>query len=78
MYFLIKLQICLHEQGIWNLSSESGNLGTMVVSNVRVVWYADINEAFNVSMPYITIESVRVLSFYYSFLVLWLYAESFI
>lgn len=53
-------QICLHEQGIWNLSSDSGNLGTLVVTNVRVVWYADVNDAFNVSMPYITVESVRI------------------
>ncbi|OWR48509.1 putative Bardet-Biedl syndrome 5 [Danaus plexippus plexippus] len=53
-------KICLTENGIWNLSSESGNLGTMVISNVRIVWYADINESFNVSMPYITIESITV------------------
>ncbi|XP_037302232.1 Bardet-Biedl syndrome 5 protein homolog [Manduca sexta] len=53
-------KICLQENGIWNLSSDSGNLGTMIVTNVRVVWYADINEAFNVSMPYITIESITI------------------
>ncbi|CAH0731346.1 unnamed protein product, partial [Brenthis ino] len=53
-------KISLHERGIWNLSSDSGNLGTMIVSNVRIVWYADINEAFNVSMPYITIESISI------------------
>ncbi|XP_034835724.1 BBSome complex member BBS5 [Maniola hyperantus] len=53
-------KICLMEHGIWNLSSESGNLGTMVISNVRIVWYADVNDAFNVSMPYITIESITI------------------
>ncbi|CAF4880895.1 unnamed protein product [Pieris macdunnoughi] len=53
-------QICLKETGLWNLSSESGNLGTMIISNVRIVWYADINEAFNVSLPYITIESISI------------------
>ncbi|CAK1545416.1 unnamed protein product [Leptosia nina] len=52
-------QISLMESGVWNLSSESGNLGTMIVTNVRIVWYADVNEAFNVSLPYITIENVR-------------------
>ncbi|CAB3233117.1 unnamed protein product [Arctia plantaginis] len=52
--------ICLNEHSIWNLSSDSGNLGTLVVTNVRVVWYADVNDAFNVSMPYITIESISV------------------
>ncbi|XP_050679468.1 Bardet-Biedl syndrome 5 protein homolog [Leptidea sinapis] len=53
-------KICLHETGIWNLSSESGSLGTMIISNVRVVWYSDVNEAFNVSLPYITIESITI------------------
>ncbi|XP_068619832.1 Bardet-Biedl syndrome 5 protein homolog [Battus philenor] len=52
--------ICIHEHGVWNLSSESGNLGRMLATNVRVVWYADINEGFNISMPYITIESITV------------------
>lgn len=32
----------------------------MLVTNIRVVWYADVNEAFNVSMPYITIDSISV------------------
>ncbi|KAH9642570.1 hypothetical protein HF086_011163 [Spodoptera exigua] len=49
--------IALLEHSIWNLSSDSGNLGTLIVTNVRVVWFADINDAFNISMPYITIES---------------------
>ncbi|CAG9793222.1 unnamed protein product [Diatraea saccharalis] len=53
-------KICLQEHNIWNLSSDSGNLGTLLVTNVRVVWYAEINDAFNVSMPYITIESISV------------------
>ncbi|CAK1594152.1 unnamed protein product [Parnassius mnemosyne] len=53
-------KICLHEHGVWNLSSESGNLGNLLASNVRIVWYADVNEAFNVSMPYITIESITI------------------
>ncbi|KAG7309428.1 hypothetical protein JYU34_005397 [Plutella xylostella] len=53
-------KICLHEHSIWNLSSDAGNLGTLVVSNVRVVWHADVNDAFNVSMPYITIENISI------------------
>ncbi|XP_026332343.1 Bardet-Biedl syndrome 5 protein homolog [Hyposmocoma kahamanoa] len=53
-------KISLHEQSIWNLSSESGHLGTMIVTNIRIVWYADINHGFNISMPYITIESISM------------------
>lgn len=44
--------------GIWNLSSDQGNLGTFVLTNIRLVWYADINEAFNISLPYMQIRSV--------------------
>ena len=30
----------------------------MIVTNVRVVWYANMNELFNISIPYIQIASV--------------------
>lgn len=46
--------------GVWNLSSEQGNLGTFFITNVRVVWYANLAESFNVSIPYLQIKSVRV------------------
>jgi len=46
--------------GVWNLSSEQGNLGTFFISNVRVVWYANLAENFNVSMPYLQIKAIRV------------------
>ncbi|KAF6028562.1 BBS5 [Bugula neritina] len=46
--------------GVWNLSSDQGNLGTFFVSNVRVVWHANLNESFNVSIPYLQIKSVKV------------------
>lgn len=46
--------------GVWNLSSDQGNLGTMHVTNVRIVWHANMNELFNISMPYIQIQGVRV------------------
>lgn len=46
--------------GVWNLSSEQGNLGTFFVTNVRLVWHANLVETFNVSIPYMQIASVRV------------------
>ncbi|TMW53337.1 hypothetical protein DOY81_001541 [Sarcophaga bullata] len=46
--------------GVWNLSSDQGNLGSFVVSNIRVVWYADANESFNISLPYMQIASIRI------------------
>jgi len=46
--------------GVWNLSSDQGNLGTFFVTNVRLVWFANLAENFNVSIPYLQIKSVRV------------------
>jgi Bardet-Biedl syndrome 5 protein len=38
--------------GVWNLSSEQGNLGTFCITNVRIVWFANMAENFNISIPY--------------------------
>ncbi|TRY92807.1 hypothetical protein DNTS_024874 [Danionella cerebrum] len=46
--------------GVWNLSSDQGNLGTFFISNVRIVWHANMNESFNVSIPYLQIRSIRI------------------
>ncbi|XP_064647325.1 Bardet-Biedl syndrome 5 protein homolog [Lineus longissimus] len=46
--------------GAWNLSSDQGNLGTFFITNVRVVWHANMNETFNVSIPYLQIKSVKI------------------
>merc|ERR1719411_2324679 len=44
--------------GVWNLSSEQGNLGTFFITNIRVVWFADLAENFNVSIPYLQIKQI--------------------
>lgn len=46
--------------GVWNLSSDQGNLGTAIMTNVRVVWFASMNQLFNISIPHIQIASVRL------------------
>jgi len=46
--------------GVWNLSSEQGNLGTFYITNIRVVWFANMNESYNVSLPYLQISSIKV------------------
>ncbi|GFR43331.1 hypothetical protein Agub_g4401 [Astrephomene gubernaculifera] len=46
--------------GVWSLMAEQGNLGTFFISNVRVVWYANLVEGFNVSIPYLQIRSVKI------------------
>lgn len=46
--------------GVWNLSSDQGNLGIFFITNVRLVWHANMAENFNVSIPYLQMKVVRV------------------
>lgn len=46
--------------GIWNLSSDQGNLGVFLITNVRIVWFASLAENFNVSIPYMQIKAANV------------------
>lgn len=47
--------------GVWNLSSDQGSLGTFIVTNVRLIWFADMNEGFNISLPFLQINTVSQL-----------------
>lgn len=42
-------------EGVWILSDDQGNLGTLYLTNVRIVWHANLAENFNISIPYIQI-----------------------
>jgi len=53
-------QIFAKINGVWNLSSEQGNLGTFFLTNVRIVWHANLAANFNVSLPYMQIRSLRL------------------
>ncbi|GFO21367.1 Bardet-Biedl syndrome 5 protein homolog [Plakobranchus ocellatus] len=53
-------QIYDQVNGVWNLSSDQGNLGTFYITNVRLMWHANINESFNVSIPYLQMKVVKV------------------
>jgi len=46
--------------GVWNLSNEQGHLGTIFVSNLRCVWHANMAENFNVSIPYLQVQNIRI------------------
>lgn len=52
--------------GVWNLSSDQGNLGSFVLTNIRLVWFADANDTFNISLPYLQISNVSKLFRTYS------------
>lgn len=45
--------------GVWNLSSEAGNLGTFYITNCRVVWFSSMSDAFNVSIPYLQVSASK-------------------
>ncbi|CAL7932853.1 unnamed protein product [Xylocopa violacea] len=47
-------------QDVWNLSLEQGNVGIFIVTNIRLVWFADMNNQFNISIPYLVIASITI------------------
>ncbi|KAF6205795.1 hypothetical protein GE061_019969 [Apolygus lucorum] len=47
-------------EGVWNLSSDQGNLGSFIITNLRLVWFAEMNENFNISLPYLQVASVKI------------------
>lgn len=53
-------QVYTQMHGVWNLSSDQGNLGSFIITNVRLVWFADLNETFNISLPFIQIGSIKI------------------
>lgn len=46
--------------GIYNLSSDQGNIGNFIITNCRLVWFADSNETFNISLPYMQMINVKL------------------
>jgi len=48
--------------GVWNLSADHGNLGTLYLTNIRVVWKADLAANFNASIPYTTVRYIKIRS----------------
>ncbi|KRY33478.1 Bardet-Biedl syndrome 5 -like protein, partial [Trichinella spiralis] len=51
---------CKRVEGTWNLYSDEGDLGVLIMTNVRVVWFATVNESMNISIPYLHIKSCRI------------------
>ena len=50
-------QVYSRVNGVWNLSCDQGNLGTFFITNVRVVWHANLAENFNIGIPYMQVSS---------------------
>mmetsp|Transcript_25475 Transcript_25475/g.37583 ORF Transcript_25475/g.37583 Transcript_25475/m.37583 type:complete len:345 (-) Transcript_25475:114-1148(-) len=60
LILLPKEQIFTKVNGVWNLSSDQGNLGSFFLTNVRLVWHANLASNFNVSLPYMQVKSLRI------------------
>ncbi|KAH3743650.1 tubulin epsilon chain [Pelomyxa schiedti] len=60
LLLLLNEEVYSKVDNVWNLSSDQGNLGTFFVTNVRLVWFANLAENFNVSIPYLQMKSIKV------------------
>ncbi len=43
--------------GVMNLSSDQGVLGTLYITNIRLAWHANTNLSYSISVPYIQMVS---------------------
>ncbi|KAL0213584.1 hypothetical protein RCL1_007210 [Eukaryota sp. TZLM3-RCL] len=52
----------IYEQipSVWNLAADQGNLGSLVLTNLRIVWHANATPNFNVSVPYLKISQIKI------------------
>uniref|UniRef100_A0A1I7XAH9 Bardet-Biedl syndrome 5 n=1 Tax=Heterorhabditis bacteriophora TaxID=37862 RepID=A0A1I7XAH9_HETBA len=58
---LLPLEQLIEKVGsVWNLSTDQGTLGSFVITNCRVVWFASMNSLYNVSVPYLQLFSCRI------------------
>ena len=46
---------------VWNLSSSSSNIGSIFVTNIRIVWFSTLAENFNISLPWIQISTIKAM-----------------
>ncbi|KFD56023.1 hypothetical protein M514_03147 [Trichuris suis] len=46
--------------GVWNLYSDEGDLGSFIITNIRIVWFATMNEMISISLPYLHMKSCKV------------------
>ena len=37
-----------------------GNLGIFHITDIRIIWHAELNENFNVSVPYYQTKSIKI------------------
>jgi Bardet-Biedl syndrome 5 protein len=45
--------------GVWNVTTEQGQVGFLYISNIRIAWFSTSSESFNVSLPYVQIRTIK-------------------
>lgn len=45
-----------------NLGTDQENVGKLYVTNIRVVWFSDKSDNYNVSIPYIQMKVIKIRS----------------
>uniref|UniRef100_A0A0G4F1E0 BBSome complex member BBS5 PH domain-containing protein n=1 Tax=Chromera velia CCMP2878 TaxID=1169474 RepID=A0A0G4F1E0_9ALVE len=55
---LAKEEIVERRASVWNLAHDQGSVGTLIFTNVRLIWFAQLAENFNVSVPFVQMASV--------------------
>jgi hypothetical protein len=45
---------------VTNLSTEQENMGKLYVTNIRVVWFSEKSDNYNVSIPYIQMKMIKI------------------
>mmetsp|Transcript_5108 Transcript_5108/g.13797 ORF Transcript_5108/g.13797 Transcript_5108/m.13797 type:complete len:421 (-) Transcript_5108:980-2242(-) len=46
--------------GVWNLCGGEGEVGTLFISNVRVMWCSCLRQCFNMSLPFSQVHAAKV------------------
>ena len=53
-------EVYSHFPGVWSLSNGKGILGSIFVTNIRVVWYSATTNHINASIPYVQIHKLML------------------
>ncbi|GAV03274.1 hypothetical protein RvY_13722-1 [Ramazzottius varieornatus] len=52
-------QLVEQVEGVFNLTSDTGVLGGLFITNVRIVWYSALNDNYNISVPFLAMKTIR-------------------
>jgi len=59
-FVLSNVQVYSKVADVSNLSSDQENVGKLYVTNIRVVWFSDKSDNYNVSVPYIQMKVIKI------------------